>query len=444
VALPADERNDAMRTAAVRETHHRAGRSAAYSNAVDDSPDGRVLPLPPAPDAIELRHLRAFAAVAEELNFARAAARLYLSAPALSRQIRVLERLVGCDLFRRSTHRVELTLAGSALLEGVRRVLIELDDAVVRTRSVGGELSGRMARLWAPAAEAGADFDLQEMRDACESMLAQSDLLPEITVRSVSAAGLPSLVLTAHPGRPATVLYLHGGGYVTGSAFGYRPLAGAIAAATGASVLVPEYRLAPEHPFPAALHDAARAYRWMLDQGVPPDDVIVCGDSSGAGLVMSLLLEAKEQGRPMPGAAILLSPWLDLTARALLDHRASEPPSGMTVDQAHRLAAYYLDGHPVDDPLLAPLEADLTGLPPLLVQAGTGDPLLDDARRLAERAQRHGVEVTLELYPVATHVFHLFWSFLPEAVDAVREIGTFTRRGPSPAVTARGGSSDAP
>src|SRR5918996_3572241 len=111
---------------------------------------GRVLPLPPAPDAIELRHLRAFAAVAEELNFGRAAARLFLSQPALSRQIRALERLVGCDLLRRSTHRVELTIAGEALLERSRTVLHDVDDAIVATRSVGGELEGRLARIWEP------------------------------------------------------------------------------------------------------------------------------------------------------------------------------------------------------------------------------------------------------------------------------------------------------
>jgi acetyl esterase/lipase len=116
----------------------------------------------------------------------------------------------------------------------------------------------------------------------------------------------------------------------------------------------------------------------------------------------------------------------------------------MTADQFRRLAAHYRDGHPADDPLVAPLEADLTGPPPLLVQAGTGDPLLDDARRLAERAQHHGVDVTVELYPVDTHVLHFFWSFLPEAADALQKIGAFTRRVPSPAVTGRGGSHDAP
>jgi acetyl esterase/lipase len=391
------------------------------------NPEARILPLPAAPDAIELRHLRAFAAVADELNFARAAARLYVSAPALSRQIRGLERLVGCDLFRRSTHRVELTLAGEALLDRTRRLLAELDDAVVQVRAMGGEHTERMARLWGPAGELGADFDLQEMRDACETLLGQSEFPPEVSVRPVSAAGLPCLVLTVDTSRPATVLYLHGGAYVTGSAFGFRPLAGAVAAATGATVLLPEYRLAPEHPYPAALDDAARAYLWMLDRGVAARDLVICGDSSGAGLAMSLLLQLKEQGQPQPAAAILLSPWIDLTASSWPDP-GSSGTLPMTRDQALRLAEHYLDGHPADDPLVAPLQADLTGLPPLLVQAGTGDPLLPDARRLAEHARPHGVDVTLELYPVGTHVFHLFWSFLPEAADALEKVGAFTRR----------------
>jgi acetyl esterase/lipase len=398
--------------------------------------EGRVLPLPAAPNAIELRHLRAFTAVAEELNFARAAARLYLSAPALSRQIRELERLVGCDLFRRSTHRVELTLAGEALLDRVRGLLTDLDDAIVRARSVGGELSGRMARLWGPVAESRREFDLQGMRDAYEAMLSQSDVPADVKVRPVNAAGVPSLVLTARPDQPATLLYLHGGAYISGSAFGFRPLCGAIAAASGATVLLPEYRLAPEHPFPAALHDAARAYRWMLDQGTAPEQITICGDSSGAGLVMSLLLDAKERAEPMPGGAALLCPLIDLTGHSLADRVPDAAQPMMTTDMFRYVADQFLAGHPIDDPLVAPLEADLAGLPPLLLQAGTGDPVLDDSRRLAEHAQRHGVEVTLELYPADAHVFQLFWSFLPEAADAIQKVSAFSRRRTSPARTA--------
>src|SRR3954453_11149698 len=144
-----------------------------------DPPAGQVLPIPQAPDAIEIRHLRAFVAVAEELNFSRAATRLYLSQPALSRQIRALERLVGCELLRRSTHRVELTLAGDALLDRARKLLGDLDEAVAAAQSVGGEMAGRMARLWAPVVEtSSAGATIQDLRAEYERFMAQAPMPP--------------------------------------------------------------------------------------------------------------------------------------------------------------------------------------------------------------------------------------------------------------------------
>ena len=157
--------------------------------------------LPPAPDAIELRHLRAFVAVAEELNFGRAATRLFVSQPALSRQIRGLERLVGCDLLRRTTHRVELTLAGDALLDRARRLLSDLDDAVYATRSVGGDLERRLAAVWEPINDlTAASPDLQALRDAGEQLHGQFELAPGISVRPVIAGGVPSLLVTPAAG----------------------------------------------------------------------------------------------------------------------------------------------------------------------------------------------------------------------------------------------------
>ena len=231
---------------------------------------GKLLAFPQAPDAIELRHLRAFVAVAEELNFGRAAARLYVSQPALSRQIRALERLLGCELLRRSTHRVELTLAGEALLDRARRLLRDLDDAVATTQIVGGELASRRRAALAAARRAHVRRrpTSQQMRAAYEAL--HAEFAPPEGLQ-VSAGQRRRRARAARsrrePDAPPTILYLHGGGYVLGSAFGYRPLAGALAAAAGTGALVPEYRLAPEHPFPAALEDAVRAYEWMLERG---------------------------------------------------------------------------------------------------------------------------------------------------------------------------------
>ncbi|WP_433271364.1 alpha/beta hydrolase fold domain-containing protein [Actinosynnema sp. CS-041913] len=389
--------------------------------------EASVSALPQAPDAIELRHLRGFVAVAQELNFGRAAARLYLSAPALSRQVRTLERLVGCDLLRRSTHRVELTTAGETFLDCARSLLRDLDRGLSVTRAAGGEFAARIARFWAVVGDTGPEAGLQDLRDTCEELHARFSPPPEVGVRPVNTGGVPSFLLSPRPDAPVRVLYLHGGAYVTGSAFGYRALAGAIAAAVDGRVVVPEFRLAPEHPFPAALEDAVRAYTWLLDTGADPRQVVVSGDSSGAGLALSLLLTLREHDLPQPGGAMLLCPSVDLTCRAFPEPVEGAPSSRLTRAEVRRFVDMYLAGHPIDDPVVSPLLADLSGLPPLLIQVGLGDPVRDEARNLAAHARAHGVDVRLEVYPTSTHVFQVFWSFLPEAADALAGLGRFTR-----------------
>jgi epsilon-lactone hydrolase len=383
-----------------------------------------VLPFPHAPDGIELRHLRAFVAVAEELNFGRAAERLYVSQPALSRQIRGLEQLVGCELLRRSTHSVELTLAGEALLDRSRQLLRDVDEAVSAALAVGGELLGRVARALEPLrGMLASDGDLVQTRATFESLMAQFSPPAGTITRPVTAGGVPSLVVSPGIGYQPTVLYIHGGGYVIGSAFGYQPHAGALAAAAQTGILVPDYRLAPEHPFPAGLEDAQRAYFWLRDQTPDPDDIIVAGDSAGGGLLLSLLLTLKRDGLPLPRAAMILCPWLDLTLRT-----ASPSDAPMAADEdIRRCVEAYLAGHPADDPIVDPLRADLSGLPPMLIQAATGDARLVDAKQLAARAQDQGVDALLKLYPVEAHAFQLFWSFLPEAADAMEAAGAYIR-----------------
>ena len=384
---------------------------------------GEVLAFPQAPEGVEIRHLRAFVAVAEELNFGRAAARLYLSQPALSRQIRALERLLGCELLRRSTHSVELTVAGSALLDRARRLLADLDEAIATTQSVGGELANRMATMWAPVLElASADRDIQEMRTAYETFLAEAEMPEGVTVFPVNAGGVPSLSLRPAAGAEMSILYLHGGGYAVGSAYGYRPLVGALVTAAGVGALVPDYRLAPEHPFPAAVEDALSAYLWLAEQRGAAN-IVLAGDSVGGGLACSLMLTLRARDLPLPAGAVLLCPGIDLSANSMA-------AAALDAEQAAALkltAMAYLDGHPSDDPIVSPLLADLTGFPPLLVQSATGDFVLQESRLLVERAKAHGVDARLELYPADTHVFHVFWSFLPEATDALQQVGEFIR-----------------
>jgi acetyl esterase/lipase len=367
-----------------------------------------------------VRHLRAFVAVAEELNFSRAAERLYLSQPALSRQIRALERVVGCDLLHRSTRHVALTLAGEALLDRARPVLAALDEAVAAAQSVGGEMAARIMRMWAPvAAIASAVASTQQLRDVFEAFLAQLPMPPDLAVRAVNAGGVPGLAVGDDP----EILYLHGGGYVIGSAYGYRPLVGALVTAAGCGAVVPDYRLAPEHPFPAAIDDSLAAYRWLVEQRGAADRVVLAGDSSAAGLVLAVLQQLRDAGEPMPAGAVLLCPGIDLTGERLVPSADRTHP----MDDIAGAAAAYLAGHSVDDPLVSPLLADLHGLPPLLVQCASGDRARPEAEELAERAREHGVAVRLERYPIDAHVFHVFWSFLPAARTALAEAGTFIR-----------------
>lgn len=311
--------------------HRRWPRGTAPLSDTDDvDDDRRVLALPQAPDAIELRHLRAFVAVAEDLSFSKAAQRLFITQPALSRQIRSLERLVGCDLFRRSTQHVDVTLAGEALLARARTLLGDLDDAITAARSVGGELTGRTALLWEPWVRASegdggggqGEDGIGELRAAAEQLHARFAPPDGVTVAPAVAGGVPALRVTPAEPLDATLLYLHGGGHVGGSAFGYRHLAGAVAAAARTPAVLIDYRLAPEHPYPAALQDAISAYLWLVDAAGARaggaragSKIIVVGDSSGGGLVMSLLLALRERGAPMPAGAVLLCPWVDLEGR---------------------------------------------------------------------------------------------------------------------------------
>jgi hypothetical protein len=191
------------------------------------------------------------------------------------------------------------------------------------------------------------------------------------------------LALEPAEARETGVLYLHGGGYAVGSAYGYRPLAGALVAAAGVGALVADYRLAPEHPFPAALEDAISAYRWLVEQR-GADQIVLAGDSVGGGLVCSLLLALRGQNLPQPAGAVLLCPAIDLSGEMMVD---ADPQHAETM---RRTIAAYLNGHPVDDPVVSPLLGDLSGLPPLLVQAATGDLVLPESRRLVELATEHG------------------------------------------------------
>jgi monoterpene epsilon-lactone hydrolase len=224
------------------------------------------------------------------------------------------------------------------------------------------------------------------------------------------------------------VLYLHGGGYVIGSPRSHRHLAAAIARAAGARALLLDYRRAPEHPFPAAVDDALAAYRWLLESaGVAPGHVVVAGDSAGGGLTVATLLAARDAGLPQPAAGVCISPWADLTCS--LGSYTTKAAVDPVVDTGlvQKMATAYLGAADPRTPLASPLHADLRGLPPLLVQVGGDEVLLDDARELAARAKRAGVDATLEVWDAMVHVWHWFLPMLDEAPAAIDRIGAFVR-----------------
>ncbi len=253
----------------------------------------------------------------------------------------------------------------------------------------------------------------------------RSRLRHEVTTH----ADLPAEIHTPNgwqPGQP-TLLYLHGGGYVTCSPRTHRALVSRIAVATGARCVAVEYRKAPAHPFPAALDDAVRAYRALLASGVAPETLFVGGDSAGGGLTLGTLLRLRGEGDPLPRAAILLSPWVDLEGTGA-SVQANAEYDYLTSEMLELGASAYLQGADRRDPLVSAVHADLRGLPPLLVQTGGAELFLSENERLVERAREHGVEVVHEIEAGMVHVFQAFMAFAPAVADAAFDrIGAFVR-----------------
>jgi epsilon-lactone hydrolase len=250
----------------------------------------------------------------------------------------------------------------------------------------------------------------------------------DVLVTGVSAGGMPAHWLAA-PGADEgrVLLFLHGGGYELGSLRSDGELAARLGRASGMRVLFPEYRLAPEHPFPAAIDDVLAAWRWLrTDQGQGAAGLAVAGASAGGGLAVALLAATRDAGEALPAAAVLMSPTVDLTSSgASMTDRADQDPIS-TPAMLRQFASDYLAGADPRTPLASPLFGSLSGLPPLLVQVGTADVLLSDAERLATAAAEAGVDVTLEVGEGLPHVYQLMLG-TPEAAQATERIGKFLR-----------------
>lgn len=273
--------------------------------------------------------------------------------------------------------------------------------------------------------EGDAEPTIDDMRAGYETILGHADVPADAVVEHVDANGVPALLVGAPQASAArTVVWFHSGGYILGSANGYRALGYAISAAAAAQVLVVDYRLAPEHPFPAQLDDAVAASRWAFERSGAASTVIA-GDSAGGGLTVATLVRLRESGGPLPAAAVTVSGLFDLTASGdSMDTVTDDPVANR--DSITLIAQAYLQGavEPTD-PSASPLFADLAGLPPLLAMVGTSDVLLDDTRRLAERYGAAGGDVTLVVAEGMVHIWPLFHSILPEGQEGVDTIGRF-------------------
>jgi epsilon-lactone hydrolase len=273
-------------------------------------------------------------------------------------------------------------------------------------------------------------------RQRCEDGAAKVRLPAGIAVTPLQIEGLPAGLKAEwiHPAGTVPlsrkdsplIFYTHGGGYVSGSCSDHRAPVAKFVAGSGLPALLYEYRLAPEHPFPAALDDTLIAYRWLVGQGAAPARMLIVGESAGGGLCLATLLALKEGGLPLPAAAVALSPWTDLTLSGESQRtraRVSIDPQGM----AEVCCQYYIGKNDPANPLISPLYGDLRDLPPLLLYVGNDEMMRDDATRFAEKATRAGVDVTLHVGEGMVHCYPLFAPLFPEATQAMNAISAFIR-----------------
>ena len=285
-----------------------------------------------------------------------------------------------------------------------------------------------MVKYWI-AKKLNAEKTVPEQRAAFEfigklSMLPFKTKIKPVDVDTVSA----QWISVGNFVEDCVVLYLHGGGYNIGSPYTHRDLAARISKASGARTLLIDYRLAPEHPYPAAVDDAVTAYRWLLENGYSPQNIAVSGDSAGGGLTIATLVSLRDAGEPMPAAAVCLSAWTDLggTGESIQSRLQSDPL--LTPDWLQLLAKNYIRNNDPRTPLISPIYADLHDLPPILIQVGSDEILLSDSSRLAERALDAGVDITLDVWQGMWHNWHFFAALMPEAKQSIQQIGIYIRR----------------
>jgi epsilon-lactone hydrolase len=291
------------------------------------------------------------------------------------------------------------------------------------------QLQQVFAQYKAFAQGAGQAKSPQELRASMAAAFSAFPSAGEVKCEPVNAGGVKAEWITATDAAPdRVIMYLHGGGYVMGSIDTHRELVARLSKAAQARGLALDYRLAPENLFPAAVDDSIAAYRWLLAQGYKPGRIVIAGDSAGGGLTVATLLAVRDLGAPAPAAGVCISPWVDFEAEGeSMTSRAAQDPL-VSREMILNIAKMYVgENGNLREPLAAPINAYLDNLPPLLIQVGDAETLLDDSTRLADRAKQAGVDVTLQIWDEMPHVWHLAAPVLPEGQEAIDKIGEFVR-----------------
>ncbi len=274
-------------------------------------------------------------------------------------------------------------------------------------------------------------YNLEDTRRFLDKLSSMTTISKEIKIESINIDGITAeWIYFPESRKDKILLYLHGGGYVAGSLQMYRDLASRISKSINGRSLLIDYRLAPENEvFPAALEDATKTYQWLISKmKIPPKNVIIAGDSAGGGLSLALLLNLKNNNIALPAAAICLSPWTDLTLSGNSIKANADQDPFISLEVLEFYAKTGLMGKNPRDPLISPLFGDFTGLPPILIQVGTAECLLDDSIRVAKIAKKAGVDMTLDIWDDMVHVFQIFASVAPESQEAIKKMGEFTSR----------------
>ena len=270
---------------------------------------------------------------------------------------------------------------------------------------------------------------LDELRDNYVTMLKGHPVPENLIVEHADLGGVPGTVIMPPEvieGR--TLVYFHGGAYIFGASAGYVGLGGRLALALKAKVVLPDYRLAPEHAYPTPIEDCLAVYKWLLDEGHDPDQLVFAGDSAGGSLTVSVMVHARDAGLPLPAGGVAISPWADLehTGSSMTSRHGIDPLC--TKDALDVQARTFLAGAAANSPDASPVFADVSGLPPILVQIGENEVMLSGAMRLATHLAENGVRTTLEVWPGMFHVWHLFAAILPDGQQAINNAADFLRQ----------------